>query len=769
MPQPLDAIIREIEPKEHGARDEAHVRLDGKNRPVKAGLTAPLKTARHFLVHTTRVVKREGLSISLTSLQAKLDVQVAYQVRCSDGGAEKLAAGVAGAPNPQAALDSHIEASLDRFKQAKGLASIIDFFDEKSLEFRTTLASELASDLGLLLVDFSMAPGKRALESRKLGPITLQVTPADCSLTLDIELEAMLLVDQTRKTQAHAKEFELERLVHRLTLAARDHLNEGIGLHALYTKLDGSIRSDWIGKVKQEVAEHGRQLSAVAFRCEFQRHDALAGVRTTLQHQVAVEYHPQNHPNVIHINAGLNLKLFDVAKLVAAKVSSLEAWADESVRRISRDLLFKLSHESFCSRFEDQKAKLEAEVRAAALAIGYTLDDFFTITDHQIDNLMKGVTLGPLIDSYVLKSTNQLRVKLRLSVDARIEGENLKTVLQRVVRNENVREDMEQALKAAATKFLAKVTPESFYVYFDAPRDGEEWTTGQQLEKALRQHLFETFGAEVTDYNATQLETEVTSLIDRLRKVSPEVVLAIEPPHHPVEHFEVDFQVLGVHRDLWGVFQAKLPEIADVERAVKAQLESALSHFKGQQLIKQEAQVAELAGLKVKEAMLATFGLVVGLLRFHRRRNAWEMAAGEEVQASLLDDVARDRDAREEESAQGKLLRGENHRTLAESLAHEQTYRAAAAEQRTIGNTEEADRLDDAVRREQELQKEIRSETSRQAAAAREKTAQLAYAGHGQTPLLSNEESQASLEEVLKEARRRAEQPLELQGHGEKS
>jgi len=734
MPHPIDALVRHVETNElPGIRDEKHIVLDSKHRPAGSFTIGK----RHYLVNVRKSVGRSGLSVPVRSLRGVLNVDVGYQVRCAPDAELTLAMAVAAAVNPQEALDAFIGDQLERFVYEQGIEQFVGNFADSAQRFAQELALRLRDAFGLL-IELRLTPGAKVLEARSVGPIILKVRPRDADLSLDVEFEASLRVDSERVALAHLKEADLEQLVQAVVRHTQEFLARSVSLQDLFSDLNGKVLRELSSSLSTLLSEHGRELASPALRCDFKKHPVLeAASDAPAQLQVLFTYKNPNHPSEIHIRASLKLRLDDVARLVAEKVTSLAEWASQAVEKASKDLLFELSWELFCTQFERTKADLKAAMRQSAERIGYSLEDFYSVTDHQIDELLNGVQLGPIEGAFVVRSHKQLKVRLQLEARARIRSGGLEKVMEKVVRNETVQKDMESTLLATAVKFLRRITPEDFYVYFEVPRIDDAPSQRQLLEAELRKVLDESYGAELVEFDVVQLETEVLSLFDRLKRSTQLVDFKVQPSQHPAESFQLEFRVEGVLPDKWDAFQATMPELTDVAAAVQRQLETDLSAFPGEILLTESKAIGEFAATRAVLRAQDSFGLSIRMVTFRRLSNAWELSAGKEVEESRLSEIAGRKEWRETSEAQGRLLRDASTDRIKTSLAKEQQYRDQANEARAADDEARADMLDKIADAEAATRKRLVDEAAAEAEKSRALTKPLTFGESAFSPVLS--------------------------------
>ena len=704
------------------------------------------------IVNCAKTVSRLGLSVPIRGLSNRLTLVVGYLVRVEPNQEERLAIAAARSNGAQAALDVFVAGRLEQFVQNLGIDPFVSAYATNCTAYRRQLVEALKSEFGLALVDLTIAPGDHVLGASRIGPVTLQVKPKDSAVAIDVDFEASLGVDPTQVVRAYAKETELAGLVNTVTAAAREFLSQRIGLHELYTNANGTVRDAFERSIAHLVGQHGRLLSSTSFRCR--PHDVLGRIADVQQLHVEFEYRNPSHPSTIHVNASMNLKLENAAVFANSGVKSLDEWSKTMLKQVSEEVLFKLTHQEFCQRFDNKKQELEKRMRLEASRIGYQLDHFYTITDHQLEELSRGVEVGPIEDSFVLKSSKQLKVRLKLTVGVRVLSERLNVVMDRVVRNEDVKRGMEVSVRTITASFLRKLTPEDFYVYFEVPRADNEPSHCRKLEQAIAKELGDVYGAELTDFDATPLETEVTGLYDRLRKASGRLQLVVQPTHHPAERFDVEFKVEAVLQDSWDTFQATMPELDAVGEAIKRQLETELAALGGELLINEPRQVEEFAKLRVQKGMRDIFGLSVRLILFGRLPNEWEIAAGDTIKKGFIDDTTQGQIQRAHIRALQQVDREAAMARMSASIERRQEYLSEAAQQRITGNIAEAELLEQLAQGERAEAAAILEAAQKADDEARAANKRLGYASHGMIAAGAKADRRQLLAQALKEARR---------------
>jgi hypothetical protein len=673
MTNPVDAIVRLVESDEKPSEPgDVRVIVDPAGpKVVSPGMfTGMRRSLQHYIVNAQKSVVRTGLVVALRSRKGSLKLRVSYEARCRKDQESQLAMGVARSKNPQLEIDQVVGRAAEEF----GMERLIDGYPDSIGELAAIVGQSAEELLGLEL-QLDVEPGAGELDPHSFGPITLNVRPHDTNVQLAVTLEGVLEVDPGRKLQAHIKQSQLEVLTERLARAADSFFRLEVTLHQLFVGLNSTLPLGLINATTELVASHGRRLTAVVMRCDFSKQvEAFKHVVARKDGHYAFEYNNPRYPGPIQVKASYNMHLIDVGRFIRSGVVDLDRWMADCVQETSHNVLFKISHEELCTSFAESKKRIESEMEVEAKRIGYALDHFFAVTDHQIDRFQRGTELRPVRATLALKSDEQVKVTLTVVVALQIS--DFSKILEKVKHNETVAQDMEQEIGRVMAQELRGITPEEFCRYFESPRPPrgdtleEQPPVATQLETAIRRRLKKEYLANVQRVDFTGVETELRQVWLDLTGTTSTVEFAASPVGSVPIQFSMQFHVQAVDEHGWHDFQRTKPKLEDVKAGIRDQLEAELSAISPQDL---GAASEDLLGY-VKAATLrrtrAQFGLLVQLMTLRRINSTVEVQEALDLEQAALEAIERQKVAR------GLLRAREGQRATAEARDLEQIQSA---------------------------------------------------------------------------------------------
>ena len=742
MPNPIDAIIRLVEPSEKPSEPgDVHLLVDpAVPRVLPNTLINRVGRRHHYIVNTEKRMTRGGLVVTLDSLTTgQLTLRVAYEAKVARQGAELLAKAVAKAATPQEAVD-HL---LEQFIQSFGPERLVGNYEQESRALELELLRVARETLGLEL-KLLLNPGLTELSPVPLPVTMLSVRTRDSSLQLAVSFECVLEVDPSQRIVAHARAGQLDQLKAALLREADSFLRTQLSLHQLYAGLHDYVPQRFLESTAGLAAAYGRTVVGLIFRCDFAaQHAAFRNIRPQVDGHSKFEYQNPRYPGPIQVDASYNLRLVDVAKLLDSDVTNVESWLQRRIEQASRDVLFNVSHEELCGRFAQSKSDLAARVKQAVERIGYQLQHFITVTDHQLDELLRGRELVTKVD-FVLKSDDVVKSSLRVFVKVQIG--DFSKVIEKVKHNETVALEMQHLIERTVAFELRQVKPEDFYKYFDNARPVEPGAEGQaagreprsvreQLEQAIRSRLSKEYGARVSHIEFRDIDSDLKRLWLQLTGRTTFVKFAVQPGNVDPIHFTMELKVVAVHEHSWHAFQSALPYLTIEELTEK------LGVHVGAELSKYEAvdfqrvtpdlehEVQQVAATRA----LDSWGLVVrrlNLVRHLGELDGEEIDANKHVHRRVIADKQNEQLAGLEarQTLREHRLQSFN-RILADKERYREQYQLAMADNRP----EEAGRYKELMKQSDEEAQAI--EKSAQQAAIDAPVRRLQSFGDGRAPL----------------------------------
>lgn len=668
MPDPIDLVLRSSEPKPLGLGegDQLFV-IDLRSRKlIKPGfLTGMRRSVAYYIVNCTYQALRCDLPIELTMIVAhdvqRVQLLINYETSCIGGKEEGLLDFVQAHPSPQRAVDAFVEAKVREFVRAQDPATFIDQFAAMHPHMQQHVV-DAARELGLSL-HLAARPAIESLRPINIPPTTIGIRPRDADIRMEIVFEGDLIVDSQRQQVACIRDGDSATLKNKILQEAETFLRSQ-GLQELYRGLGTTVEHAFSQRVAALLAEKGRVLSSPAFRCDFASQSPyLRSIRATHEGSIRFIHDNPSHPSPLEVRASYNLTLENAAKFVNHRVLDLDEWAKSVIVHESKDLLFEVSHDELCNKFTEAKRQLHIRVERAAANIGYRLRQFTAITDHQLDELVRGIDIAPLEGSYVLRSPEQMRGRLSIALHLRLR--DISKVVERVARNETIAEQIKKLVDHIVATCLRRVSPEEFYVCFDLPtpvlRDGSSGpSVREMLTTEICARLERDYDAEV-QLDFMQLETEVHQRYLRLIGEVHVATVQVQPPGETTLEFQFEYRVRRVHEDGWPMFLRTEAEAHKVSEMLCREISLKLAASTVASMMVERSRLFAFVARVAQQRAYKDFGLVIeieNLVRLSTTEEQERTRFGQESRLAEIERWRRERDAGQDAGAldrQGRI------------------------------------------------------------------------------------------------------------------
>ena len=742
MPNPIDALIRLVEPSEKPTEPgDVHLLVDPAGpRVLPNTLLNRVGRRHHYIVNTQKRITRTNLVITLDSLSTgHLSLRVAYEAKVADKGVELLAAGVARAATPQEAVDHLLEQAIESF----GPERLVANYEREALALEAELQRVARKSLGLEL-KLVMSPGLTELAPVPLPATVLNVRTRDSALPLAVSFECVLEVAPDQRLVAHARAGQLEQLKAALVREAESFLRTQLTLHQLYAGLHDYVPKRFLESAAGIAAAYGRAIGGLIFRCDFAaQHAVFRSIRHQVDGHYEFEYQNPRYPGPIQVDASYNLRLVDVAKLLDSEVTNVESWIQRRVEQASRDVLFNVSHEELCGRFAQSKSELAERVKGAVERIGYQLQHFITVTDHQLDELLKGKELSTKVD-FVLKSDEVVKSSLKVFVKVQIN--DFSKIIEKVKNNEVVALEMQRLIERTVAFELRQVKPEDFYKYFESARPlpdnqkpgesrSEPRSVSEQLERAIRSALSKEYGARVTYVEFRDIDSDLKRLWLSLTGSTAFVDFSVRPGNVDPIRFTMEVKVEAVHEHGWHAFQSALPtlNLEALTKTLGIHLGAELSKYEATDFQRVTPGLERAAQEIAAQRALESWGLLVRRLNLERHESEIDH---EEIEANKAAHrrVIADRQNEQLTALQARqTLREHNHEVFARLLADRERYREQYQLALADNQPEQAGRYKELMKQSEDEAKSM--ETAAQRDALETPIRRLQSYGDGRAPL----------------------------------
>ncbi len=713
MQDPIDLVIRAFNPKEEslGEREQL-LAIDARSgKLVKpSGLFSGLgRTVHYYAISSTRRAIRRGLPVELSTFDGDIKVLADYEVACLEGHERLLVSRVYSYPSPQKALDAFIEGKIQEAVRSYGVQRFIRDFNSVLPQTEQWVSDHARAALGLM-VQLRIKPANDAPKPIEIPPYTLKIRPRDADLSLDITFEGTLAILRGSELCAHGQATNEEDLRQQIIVQAETFLSTEVGIHEIFSGIRRELPERFASFASQLLARHGRCLASPAFRCKFSEQSPyLRAAADSSENHYSFPYSNPNYPNTIKVQASYNLKLVDIQKFITAQIVDLKAWMDALVESKSRELLFQVSHRELCNNFQRTKRQLHERVQVEVERIGYRLEQFYTITDHQLDQLMTGAEIEPIEGSYVLKESGQVQGRLRTVLQVRLNG--VEKVVERVARNEAIIDQISKTVNREVVSYLRRTTAEDFYMFFDFPNptesqgDALQPSVRERLEAVICEALKETYDAEIMLLDFTPLETEVHQRHKRLTKEVHMARVVVQPAGALPETFQFEYRVLCVAPAAWQIFHSSEPEVEKVSQMLQRELSSKLAYFEPLELRQTTKRVYDAASELARERALKDFGLMIEAENFVRLSSRVEEERTSAIQDTKLLEIQNRAEERSAALALSKVERSAREKRVSELWKRAESFEARAQELRLKEDDDEAENLE-------QMAKKLRQEAS---------------------------------------------------------
>lgn len=571
-PNDLDPVILRVE---RGAEHDKSYQTIVVVKDHKAVDPNPIMhlfcTYQYYLVskagHPKAVAQRTEVKIPIKDFKKNrtLTLHVSCRVQCEPGREHDAAAALSDGDTTDAAFDLWVTRWISEMVSGKEATFIDTFFDSRpGLEEHIV---QRAREIGLLVTPLVRLPNEDKLGVIKLDPVVLEISPRDVQDKFQISVEATLKVDPATAVCAHLYANLVEELKAEAKHKVMDHLST-VPLHKLYTSLHESVLEDTIKVVDSHINRYGRAVERLVLK--------LLNVRAEehLEHTHTFRCELNDYPDPVKVTSRVQMSLVDLARYWNADKPDLQDWLRAIVERETKQVLFEVTYALLCEHSEEKKKTIERAVRVAGERIGYHVRQVITLTDLQFDTLKEPFPLD--CEGQFGTMSAGVLVGLEFAGTARIpDPQKIQGLLN---RRANVREEVQEGMKAASAAILHETMPEDFYVYFHYRADGKP-TVAQRLAKEIQTALMRDYGASDVRITCKAKGNQITDRLAELKAKAWEFYLKVAPKGGEIEvGLKGALSNIGVLPDpaAWGRFAERLPTgerlMAELQNYVEAKL-----------------------------------------------------------------------------------------------------------------------------------------------------------------------------------------------------
>ncbi|MFT3776228.1 MAG: hypothetical protein QM820_63600 [Minicystis sp.] len=536
-----------------------------------------------------------------------LHLRIAYQGRCAPGDEARVAVALAGDRDPRVVVRDKILFWVD--EHVADRQAFIDGYAAHAEGLRREIKERARRELGLTLkVKLSLVGGGE-LKPIEIAPKDLHVRVRGHRDRLKLRLEATLTVPARLLGKAIQGLARIDAVEGAIVAEVLRFFEAEVTLHQFHYGLGGPVDAELRDRLEGIVAGFGREIG----RLHVESASPAPSVPLQYESTVEIERDLPGYPEKVKVKTHFWMILRDVGAYVERGSPPLAAWAAEAVGEATREVLFATRYSELVRHVDAKKSEIKRRTEEKARALGFDIEQFVAITNLPFDELREPFAIVAA-ERFSTRVPNVL-AGLEVHTTARItDTARIEDLLDRRV---NVREIMRQAVCELVAGVLHGVDPEEFYLYFDTPwpaRAGDNhpgegspeailvedgaarpdaeragyWdqTLQRRLLREIAELLARRFGAEVSRVVFKKTDTEITNLLDELRRRSSQFEVEVTPKggrHLPVT-FKLVLAVVAVDPRGWENFLTKRPSSQTVVETVQTALQGRLAEVDPEEL-----------------------------------------------------------------------------------------------------------------------------------------------------------------------------------------
>lgn len=657
--QPLDKVIRKVDAatKANSSTTEKVVTLDRKTGETTSGLKRLVGgNLVYYLVANTNddsnVAECKGLPCTLKDFanDRQVAIYVNYLATCSPRNEERVAKALCSDKTPSEQLAAKIQNYIDKFSRSSAADFIENYSINKLRELENFIKNQVEQEVGLNF-DLRLALAyEEQLKPFSTGLIQFTVQLRDCNDDLDLQLKIELIVDEQNKVKALANFGKEVLLVNFVEEEVKKYLLENVTLHQFCYRLQDIVQRDIFTCLNKSLNLSGKGRKVRFLWLASTSVSSLPPEILEIEYEVECKYQGYPEPKPILVKNIVQMLLEDIGKYRLARISDLNFWAKSKLERFVKPLLLNKEYINILLDFETIASEIKQAMEQEAETIGYTLKQIVSRPNLKLLDVIKGFDLEIEEGNFATKDAN-VKVKLNTFVSGKIDKpREIKDDLSPEVDLEGL---MKRTVYNAMREVLNSIEPERYYLRFNFPAVDErgnpiEKSVEQELTDKINEVLEKRFHAKLSTIIPKPLNTEITESYQELfQKIGSFAVEVESLRGGELVNFEGNFQVLGVEKNSWYMFQSRQPRINDIKLCIEKSFKAKLSTFANEHL--QYTDIKELSVIEAvinkwgRDSVVDQFGLEISISNLsrtrtkveHLRSNAWIQLQEQEIEDAL--------------------------------------------------------------------------------------------------------------------------------------
>ena len=529
----------------------------------------------------------EDFSVGDDFTAEPIGILVRYRVSCPPGKEDDVALNLfdGSTSTPGGVFENKLFGLLKTYAERN--IEFDDFttnYTEHLSKLESDVKTEVQTQIGLTL---RLQLSLKLDESNRLKPFSVDsghfpLLLNDFEEQVNFRFQADLVIAKKGKINAILNYGKLVKLKDILQEETKKYLRQETCLYDFCYKFDDIVRLKLISHLNKILKTHGRKIEGFFPEVDNElRMPELDPIKYDFEYDIPV-YGKVNIKNILAVEPIGNKD--SILKYRKAKISNLEEWLKENLKKTLHKHLFTWKYVDFILRYKEEEIK--EKFNEESQKIGYKVELISTFPDLKP---LKLRTEGFQFKEEEYFSTKQNNVRVKLGIDVRGKIENLEKIKDILNDPQNdIDELIEQEVLDAISQVLHDVEPDDFYYYFEYHPYAEEEPIKKKLVEKVNSVLISKFHASSLRIYLKILETDLIQRINQLTGSKPckfEIhIKSVKDAGEEVK-YSGSFRIEGVAKEKWDRFQSRECSIKDVRDFLKEQLKSHFQQLRSGNLI----------------------------------------------------------------------------------------------------------------------------------------------------------------------------------------
>ena len=517
---------------------------------------------------TSNVARRDNLIFLVEDISQnrKVSLSVNYQAGFEPSDRDRVASAFASSKSFTGEIDKKLQTWIAQFIEHTKPEYFLDRYVTQVIELQSNLCQRAKTEVGLKL-DLRVQLEKQhqllpiSISATK-QPFPLTVRVKDCDDELQLRVRTDLNYDESNIVNAVLRSLPDQEIpiVNLVTKKIKEFLVESVTINEFSYELKTTVRDNLATFLNQNLLDYGRKVEFLSLESD--------AVTTIPQEIIEIEHrvicNVQGYSKPVEVKNIIQLLPKDLSmfrKMLPTnqkdgEPSPLDVWVKSKLDKIVKPLLLNQRYINILTKFDPIASAIKIGMENEAKLIGFSAEHIVSVPDLEHFELTREFTLDDVEGSEYLTNNTNVKVKLNTATTARIiDFTKIEAYLDK--STEDIKKLMQNAIQRVIQEKLNNVVPERYYMHFY--HDDQGRSLEEEIREIIIKKLTESFGAEVKSVVARPIDTAIVTHYKELRGRIGSFKFEISPlsAGQPVK-FEADFQISGVEKDSWHVFQERI-------------------------------------------------------------------------------------------------------------------------------------------------------------------------------------------------------------------